>query len=916
MIRVAIYSYICFLLWFFCILGTVDKKNEMNEILKDYMAKAKRANVKKKVLSNGLAVLALESRTIPKVSMQLWFNVGSKDEESKEKGIAHLIEHMVFKGTQKLSETDIIAITHRLSGTCNAFTWYDYTGYLFNMPEQHWKEMLPVIADCMTNCTFKDDHLNSELKAVIQEMKLNKDNFFSTLFLEMMGTIFPNHPYHYSTLGNKHDLYRVRGKDLLAFYKKHYLPNNATLVVVGAIDTEEVFALAEKYFGGIKSSPDYKKEKFYLDQDISAKSVSLYRGIKQPIAIVSFLVPGMREKKEHVLDAAEFILSSGKSSRLYSKLVDDLQLATSIGSYPVRLFDRSLFLIWFEPKDPKDIAKIGSLIVDEINKIVECGITKDELARAGKKAQMEYFSKLESIENQAFEIGLYFLATGDENYALDYLKNFDKSLEGDIRQLFSDYFRQSVMHTGAILPLTVKDEKKWQELQNVSDQEDEMILSTRVRKTLLEQPRYANNINIKDPEVFNFPKSKRLTLSNGVKVLYHDNNKTPKINLLLDFRAKYFYDLDNMQGLYNFVTNMMIESTKNYTAEELAGEIENRGMSLTVSPGYIFMSMLSEDLEKGLDLLEEILSRALFKKNEIEKVRMQLLSDIKIFWDSPLQFSGQLIKEQIYKGHPYSKNILGTQESIKEIQQKDLISFYNKYISPSGAKIALVGDLSGYNLKEILEKKFSKWSGPEVVEKEFPKLSSIKDQEIDYYINRDQVVLCLANLSIDRMHEDYDKLILFDEIFCGGSMHSRLFQLREKTGLFYSILGSLTANSGKQPGMIIIKTLLSLDKLKEAEKEIKRTIDNTIGMISESEFEEAKRALINAVMNQFESNNKIAQSFLFLEEYGFSANYFDKRAKQLSKITLAQVNESVKKVLRSDNLLTLRVGRVGRQQVV
>ncbi|MFC1842431.1 M16 family metallopeptidase, partial [Candidatus Dependentiae bacterium] len=172
--------------------------------------------VQKRVLSNGMTVLVREVHNIPKVSMQVFYNVGSKDEKTGEKGIAHLIEHMVFKGTDKLSEMDINATMHKLSGTSNAFTSYDYTGYLFNLPTQHWKEAFPIMAECMTNCAFKDDHLNSEMKAVIQEMKMYRDDYTRHLVFEMLTLIFPDHPYHYPIIGHKQDLYNVRGKDLLA----------------------------------------------------------------------------------------------------------------------------------------------------------------------------------------------------------------------------------------------------------------------------------------------------------------------------------------------------------------------------------------------------------------------------------------------------------------------------------------------------------------------------------------------------------------------------------------------------------------------------------------------------------------------------------------------------------------------------
>ena len=217
----------------------------------------------KSVLENGLTVLTLPFKLIPKVSIQLWYNVGSKDEKSGQKGIAHLIEHMIFKGTATLSECDINLITHKLSGYCNAFTSYDYTGYLFDFPTQHWHEALPIMADCMGNCTFKQEFLNSELKAVIQELKMYKDNYTASLIENLISTTFQDHPYHHPIIGYKQDLWSLTRDSLINFYNHHYIPNNATIGVDGDVDHEQVIEIANKNFGHIKPDWRYKKEEFY-----------------------------------------------------------------------------------------------------------------------------------------------------------------------------------------------------------------------------------------------------------------------------------------------------------------------------------------------------------------------------------------------------------------------------------------------------------------------------------------------------------------------------------------------------------------------------------------------------------------------------------------------------------------------------
>ncbi|HLJ31703.1 MAG TPA: pitrilysin family protein [Candidatus Babeliales bacterium] len=877
------------------------------------MSASTHSHVTKKVLDNGLTILVREAHEVPKVSFQIWYNVGSKDEMTGEKGIAHLIEHMIFKGTEILSESDINVLVHKLSGSCNAFTSYDYTGYLFNFPTHHWREAFPIVADCMVNCLFDDDMLNSEMKAVIQELKLYKDQYERSLMEEMIGMIFAEHPYHFPIIGYKQDLWSVAGKDLLAFYKKHYKPNNATLVVVGDVNADEVFELAQNYFGNIPADQDYTKKENFFHRDIASKSLTLYRDVAQPTLAYAFVVPGAAEKKDAALEIFEWILGKGKSSRLYKKLVNETQLVTSVSTGYWNLFDYGLFFILMEPKNREDASQIEHLLLAELEDLIKNGMSDDEFERGYKKTKMAFYSLLETIEDQAYAIGHTYLATGDENYVFTALEQPEDVLKQQITSIVNAYFRPAVMHKGFVLPLPQSEKGEWATLQEESDREDETILSSRVRSTEVEQAVYAKTIEVQRPSLFNFPKAQTAMLSNGLKVMYHHNDMTPKINIILEFKARPHYDPQNKQGLYTFVADMMTEGTTNYNSQDLADAIESRGMSLNVYPGGVAMKMLQTDLPFGLEILKEVLTNATFPEEEIEKVRHQLLTDIKQYWDEPRSFIGHLAREVIYKNHPYSKQTIGTEKSIASITRQDLIDFYNSYISPSGARIAIVGDVNNYNVQQELQKALGDWSGPEVQKIVYPALSPVEEQQINYPINRDQVVLCLAQLSINRTHPDFDKYLLFDQIFGGGnlgSMSSRLFDLREQTGLFYTIRGSLVSGSDEQPGMFQIRTIVSLDRLAEAEKVIKETVDNVVDTLTEDDLEEAKAAVINTLVDNFVSNNDIASTFLYIDRFKFPADYFDTRAAQIRTVALAEMKQAVKNILASDKMITVRAGRV------
>ncbi len=865
-------------------------------------------SVFKKILPNGLVILVRPLDNVPKVSTQLWYHVGSKDEMSGEKGKAHLIEHMIFKGTQKLSETDLSALTQKLSGYTNAFTSYDYTGYVFDFPSHHWKEALTLYADCMRNCRFDEQMLNSELKAVIQELKLMKDNYFKILWQSMLSAIFVDHPYHYPVIGFKQDLWNLNRDDLFAFYQKHYVPNNATLVVVGDVKPEEVFAEAEKTLGQIPKDQSYTRKEFYHGKDLIAQSVVVHRDVQQPYGLFAFVLPGAKDKKKMEMEVLSAVLGEGKSSRLCKKLVDDLELVTEFSTFVLSLEDASVFLMYFCAKDEKSIEEIRTLVAAEIEDIIKNGIPKKELLRAIKQVKVGILSALESNSSQAQMIAESYVLAGDENLPFKMLADSSTDLEKNIQMLLRDYFSPATMHSGKLLSLTDQGKNHWKKLQELSDKEDARILDGRVRDISVEGTVYTDTISVKEPKKFHFHKSGKFALGNGIRIFTHNNKNIPKIELILTMHAKSHFDSEEKPGLYQFMCEMLTEGTKKYPGLTFIKEIEEHAMGISVSPGVISLSLLKEDLPKGLELLHELLTEATFEEKAIEKIRASLLSQLKMFWDQPKAYAPFLMKQRLFAGHPYSKNTIGTEESLQSITKKDLESFYKTHMSAYKARLAIVGDLEEYDLKDLLEKELGVIKNKELPDQQFPALKTVSRELFTHAANRDQVVLMFAGISIPRTNPDYDKLLLFDQVL-SGSMDSHLFKLRERTGLFYTITASLIGESDEQPGTVYVSTIVSLDRLEEAKKSIQETLETVIDKITEEEFETAKKAVLNAQVNWFTSNARMASAFLFVDRYKLTDNYFDLRPDVINAITLDQMKVAVKKVLVPEKMLTLQVGR-------
>ncbi|MCK4517619.1 insulinase family protein [Candidatus Babeliales bacterium] len=880
------------------------------------MKKKQIFTVHKKKLANGLSVLVRPTHATPEVAVQIWYNVGSKDEQAKEYGMAHLIEHMIFKGTKKLSERDIDLITYKLSGSANAFTSNDYTAYVFRFPNNVWEKALMIFADCMKNARFDEQMLRSELQAVIQEMKLYKDDYQSVLLEKMMSGMFMGHPYQHPIIGYKHDLFDLKRDDLHAFYKKHYHPGNATLVVVGDVKRDDVFQTAEKFFGKIRPVPDYEKEKHFFLNDVFQSSIRLPREVETPWAFYSYAIPGFEEGNTHLFDMIEFLAGNGRSSRLYEKLVNQTKLATTVGCFTYDLFKKGLFVIYVQPKNMASLARIEQIINQELLRISSGTIEEWEFEGMKKRAQMSCYRLLEDIELQAELIGSAYLATGDANYLDHYLENIRKTKRTELKKEIKKYLLPALQHKGFLVSANDEEKKVWHEFQLKSDAVDQKVLEENKRKTKVEPAKYASKVKEKKLPDFTYPKPKTFILDNGLEVLYHHNPTVPKLSVLLGLKANYLHEPEEIGGMSTFMGRLFLEGTKKRSGRELNQFLESHSMNLSASSGLLGLEMLSCDFEKGLDVLQEVITQPAFEVSAIEKVRQQILVELAEYWDTPTLFVDQLARQAVYGGHPYAKNRLGYKECVKQFSKKSILDFYNNYVSPQESVLVIVGDLSGYiesRFEKIVKKYFGSWKGKQIQDILLPEILYKKPKVISHQINRDQVVLAFAAPSISRLDKNYDAMALLDVILTGGgtSMSSRLFQLREQTGLFYSIGGSLLHGAQKAPGMMFIKTLVSLNDVELAEKLIKKEVEKLREKgVQAYELQAAANALIVASVGSFESSNNISQLFLFFRRCGLSFDLFDKRGAFLSILNMDTVNTVARRYCKENLLSTIRVGRI------
>ena len=742
---------------------------------------------------------------------------------------------------------------------------------------------------------------------------MGKDNYVRHLREDLITNIFESHPYHYSTIGFKQDLWSVNRTTLLEFYKKYYTPDNACMVIVGDVDPKEVHEKIEKEFGHIPAGNGWNDEQFYINEDIKTKNLTLYRDIQQSTCVLAYVMPGIVNKNEFELESLTYILANGRGSRLYKILVDELQVAVSVSAFIYDMFDRAMFFVEFNPKQESDMSMIVDRIQQEIDDLAKNGPTLQEVERAQRFAQIEHQQLLEDTQSQAYAIGKSFIATQDALYPFMYGNVSAELLQQKIQNLAAKYCAKVLRHQGQVLAIPQPDMFRLNELQEISDQEDFAMLQSIQRDSLVEEGSYVHTITLDPKKQIQQSMPEHKTLANGLEVIWLYSDIVDTVECQLELKAKHYYDPQDLQGLGYIVSKMLLEGTKNYPGQKFSDAVESYGMSFSVAPGSISTTMLRQDVEIGLSFLTEMLTNCKFTQAALDKVKAQVATQLKKFWDTPSSFSNQLARQAVYHNHPFEKMMLGSQESLDAITLQNCIDYYKTMISPQGARLAVVGNLDQTAIEVMLEKTVGCWQGNVIQELIYPDLKPLKSQEILSFINRDQVVVVFAGLSVDYLHEDYDKILIFEQILTGGvlgSMSSRLFELREQSGLFYGIGGSLVYGAGKQPGMILIRTTVSGDRVEQAQQAIGKVLDEAIDYLPEEELQEAKNALINSFDSLYESNEQKASTFLFLQKYNLPFDYFEKRVETLQKITAEQIARAVKSILSTEKLVIIKIGRI------
>lgn len=869
--------------------------------------------VKKLVLENGMTVLMYKDASQPKVLMQIGYNIGSYIESEGERGLAHLLEHMIFKGTQKMSESDLDDIARKYGASYNAFTSMDSTAYYFEVDKNNWQPFLGIFSDCMQNARFDQQHLNSELKAVLQELKMHRDQYWSMMYQKICSALFPsNHPYHVPIIGYKEDLMSSSSARLKDFYKKYYQPNRATLFVVGDLNFDEVEKVVRAEFGAIPNAHAPIEREFpVLSPDLSVLSLRMFEGVKSEQLGFFWRIPGRRDPQEIVAEAAAFLLGNGEGSRLHRMLVDDKKVAASVAVHPYTLRQAGVFWILVEPL-PGKIEECRKLVGEELVKAVKDGFTPHELEHMIRAQAKGFFQGLQKPKNIAYDWMDSYFATGDEYEFFNRAQRFADVSSKMVQEFIKAFLDPILMNQMDVVPMPESLHALSEQAKHDSDELDAKILAKYVRTAPIEPPQLALHMPPPHALEFSFPKPDKLvTLANGLTLILRQNKALPLISVGCKFKESNYISSAKEGIAASLMMGCLIEGSEGLTKNENVDFFELYGADYGFGSDGGGLSILSDEVEKLLQRFYIVLTKPTFPKDALEKLRVIQLDSFKRSLDDPSQVAVKLLKSKIYAGHPFGWTFEEAIELTQKLTDKAAHALHKELVAPNNMVLTIVGDFEVEAMRHIVERVFVPWvPGTEYAVTYPARVDAVKGN-FDAPMLRDQVMLLLGQQSpINFYHEDYAPVRLLNFIMF-YSLGSRLYQLREQSGLFYTAFGQLASGACQEKGFDYVGALLSPENVEKSEKLMKEMMHHAaLGNITEEELDAAKRMYLKALIDMVATNASVAGMLSMLYTWKLGFDFYDKLLHRVESLSLSEMNAIARQYCTTKDFMRVRAGRM------
>jgi len=880
----------------------------------------------KYVLPNGLTLVIHEDNSDPIVYVDVTYHVGSAREEIGKSGFAHFFEHMMFEGSDHVGKGEHFKVVTESGGTLNGSTNTDRTNYFETVPSNQLEKMLWLEADRMGFLldAVTQEKFENQRSTVKNERGQNYDNRPYGLVSEFTSkNLYPyGHPYSWLTIGYVEDLNRVNVNDLKNFFLRWYGPNNATLTIAGDVKTADVLKMVEKYFSAIPKGPDVQKTvlpKVALTSDRYASFTDNYARLAQ-LSRVYPTVPDY-DKDMAPLACLAQILGQGKTSVLYQQLVKPKKaLSASTFSSLSELAGEFSFRI--TPYPGKSLASMDSLLKDALVSFETRGVTDEDILKFKGGIEAQYVNQLQSVQGKGARLAAFQTYTGNPNMIGKLLDMYRAVTKEDVWRVYNEYIKGKYSVTVSVLTKGQDKEKMVAAADNYT-----------IDAGNYQKPNYGYDgltyVKGKD----NFDRSKlpgngpnpvvkvppfwKTNLPNGIKMIGAQNTEIPTVTLSVSIPGGHIAQANDTSkiGLAGMVASMLSEDTKNYTAEQMAVELQKLGSTINVSNDLnsinFTVQCLKKNVDKTLELLQERILNPKFTEENFDRLQKQALEGFKQFKSQPAA-----VATAVYNKLNYGPdNILGmsdngTEHTIKNLTLKDVQKYYEDYLTSQGTKVVVVGDVTQAEiapklnfLNKMPNKKISlpkPPAAPAVSKTRVFLVDVPKGAQTEFRIGY------VTGMKYDATGEYYKSGLM--NYVLGGSFNSHLnMNLREDKGWTYGARSSFS--SDEYGGNYTFSSGIRADATDSALIETMKDIKDYAAIgITEDELKFTKNAIGQRDALNYETGPQKAGFIRRILDYNLPGNFVQQQNKILASMTKKEMDGLAKKWLVSDKMNILLVG--------
>lgn len=849
-----------------------------------------------------MKVLFLESHKSPVVSVQMWVKTGSADEKKNEEGISHFIEHLVFKGTRKYGVGEIASTVEGSGGELNAYTSFDQTVFYVTISKQFSDVALDVISEMMGFPTFDPKEIDNEREVVIEEIKRGQDSPGRRSSQLLFTNVFKKSPYGIPVIGYDKVVRKVSAKKIREFYQSRYVPSNMFLVIAGDFESKEMKKKVEALFG---SFAPFKLKKVTRTKEPAQKSIRIKvesTKFEQTTGYLTWRIPNVKHKDIAALEVLSAILGQGDSSRLMQSLRIKQPLTNSVGSFSYSMQEDGLFAVSFN-LEKENLAKALQALTPEIIRLIQEPPSAAEMQKAITNFASHEIYSLETVDNIARKAGSNEFYYGDHEYYKKYMKQVYTLKPEDIQKVAKKYFKPDTFG----LSLMTNMEKKPAEVILKSFAKD---LKKALEKAKVQSQKVkfaAKKFNVAKTEAKGQPETERIVLSSGATLLIREQKETPYVAMKAAFLGGTRVENENQTGLTELYSRNWLSGSKKFTEDEINLKVDEMAAGLGAFGGRNSAGLSMDYLSPFEDRMFEIFSDSLlapqFPEEILQREKVIIKNQIKARNDSPAQICVLNFMKEIFKGHPYARDLIGSESSIDAISSKDLLAYYRKIVHAKNLTLCVVGDVNKKKWVDLLEGMTKELPRGEKISNSFSVSALNEPKKVFHELKKEQSHIIVGYRGLTLKSDERYTLEIIQSILSGQG--GRLFlELRDKNSLAYSVspMHMEGIECGYFGGYIGCSPEKSEKAIQMLKAEFKKLADTKV---VQEELQRAQRYLIGRHDIELQRKSTVCNAILFDDIYGLDFRDSLDVADKYFAVTAEDVRKLAQKIFAQPAVISL-----------